>query len=161
MFSFKYFFFFVESWKLLLLKWPLLIIFVPRRTSNWRKVRFGEVAVLKQIYVLYRKNSWKFTERLFHLRFSCSHAPGCCQTFIIFALFDLSDRRSSEKSIFTSCSVLTDFCHYLCLPLDRFLFEFFWSRNFWGSYYSILCFNGCYSWVETEPKRVDLLSCLH
>jgi hypothetical protein len=31
-------------------------VFVPRRTSNWRKVRFGEVAVLKQISALYRKN---------------------------------------------------------------------------------------------------------
>jgi hypothetical protein len=31
-------------------------IFVPRRTSNWRKIRFGEVAVLKQISALYRKN---------------------------------------------------------------------------------------------------------
>jgi hypothetical protein len=29
---------------------------------------------------------------------------------------------------------------YLCLPLDRFLFEFFWSRNFWGSCYSRICF---------------------
>jgi hypothetical protein len=32
-------------------------IFVPRRTSNLRKVRFGEVAILKQISALHRKNS--------------------------------------------------------------------------------------------------------
>jgi hypothetical protein len=32
-------------------------IFVPRRTSNLREVRFGEVVVLKQISVLYHKNS--------------------------------------------------------------------------------------------------------
>jgi hypothetical protein len=64
----------------------------------------------------------------------------------------LSNRRFSKKSIFTSCSVLIDFYHYLCLPLDLFLFEFFWSWNFWGSCYSIICFNGCYTWVETEPK---------
>jgi hypothetical protein len=31
--------------------------FVPRKTSNLRKVRFGEVAILKQISALYRKNS--------------------------------------------------------------------------------------------------------
>jgi hypothetical protein len=30
-------------------------VFVPRRTSNWRKVRFGEVVVLKQISALYHK----------------------------------------------------------------------------------------------------------
>jgi hypothetical protein len=47
------------------------------------------------------------------------------QTFISFILFDLSNRRSSKKSTFVSCSVLTDFCHYLCLPLDHFIFELF------------------------------------
>jgi hypothetical protein len=31
-------------------------VFVPRRTSNWRNVRFGQVAILKQISALYRKN---------------------------------------------------------------------------------------------------------
>jgi hypothetical protein len=40
-------------------------------------------------------------------------------------LFDLSNRKPSKKSTFVSCSVLTDLCHYLCLPLYRFLFEFF------------------------------------
>jgi hypothetical protein len=42
----------------------------------------------------------------------------------------LSNRRFLKKSIFTCCSILTDFCHYLHLSLDLFLFEFFWSRNF-------------------------------
>jgi hypothetical protein len=32
-------------------------VVVPRRTSNLREVRFGEVAVLKQISALHRKNS--------------------------------------------------------------------------------------------------------
>jgi hypothetical protein len=32
-------------------------VVVPRRTSNLREVRFGEVDVLKQILVLHRKNS--------------------------------------------------------------------------------------------------------
>jgi hypothetical protein len=36
------------------------------------------------------------------------HAPGYIQTFISFTLFDLINRRSSKKSIFVSCSVLTD-----------------------------------------------------
>jgi hypothetical protein len=83
---------------------------------------------------------------------SCAHALGCSLTSISFALFNLSNKRFSKKSIFTSCSVLIDFYHYLRLPLDLFLFEFFWSRNFWESFYSSLCFNGCYTWVETEPK---------
>jgi hypothetical protein len=33
------------------------------------EVRFGDVAVLKQISVLHRKNWWKFSEYLFDLRF--------------------------------------------------------------------------------------------
>jgi hypothetical protein len=32
-------------------------IVVPRRTSNLREVKFGEVAVVKQILVLHPKNS--------------------------------------------------------------------------------------------------------
>jgi hypothetical protein len=32
-------------------------VFVPRRTSNLRKVRFGEVIVLKQISALHHKKS--------------------------------------------------------------------------------------------------------
>ena len=45
------------------------------------------------------------------------------------ALFDLSNVRFSKKSIFTCCSVLTDFCHYLHLPLYPFIFEFFWGKE--------------------------------
>jgi hypothetical protein len=44
-------------------------VFVPRRTSNLREVRFGKVAVLKQISALHRKNSWQFPEYLFDLKF--------------------------------------------------------------------------------------------
>ena len=34
------------------------------------------------------------------------------------AFFDLRNGRFSKKSIFTDCSVLTDFCYYLHLPLQ-------------------------------------------
>jgi hypothetical protein len=60
---------------------------------------------------------------------NCVHAPGYYLTFVSFSLFDLSNRRISKKSIFTCCSVLTDFCHYLQLPLNLFLFELFWSEE--------------------------------
>jgi hypothetical protein len=49
-------------------------VVVPRRTSNLREVRFGEVAILKQISMLDRKNSWKFSEYLFDLKF-LEHMP--------------------------------------------------------------------------------------
>jgi hypothetical protein len=49
--------------------YPFYFVVEPRRTSNLSEVRFGEVAVLKQISVLHRKNSLKFEKYLFDLRF--------------------------------------------------------------------------------------------
>jgi hypothetical protein len=56
---------------------------------------------------------------------SCAYAPGYIQTFISWTLFDLSNRKPLKNSTFISCSVLTDFCQYLCLPLYRFLLSSF------------------------------------
>jgi hypothetical protein len=44
-------------------------VVVPREASNLSEVRFGDVAVLKQISVLHRKKSGKFSVYLFDLRF--------------------------------------------------------------------------------------------
>src|SRR4051812_15237136 len=46
---------------------------------------------------------------------ACS--PSCYPTLVSSAFFDLSNKRCSEKSMFTCWSVLTDFCHHLHLPL--------------------------------------------
>jgi hypothetical protein len=44
------------------------------------------------------------------------------------------------------------------LPLDRFLFEFFWSRNFWESCYSSICF--ICSCFELKPDaKKGLIQC--
>jgi hypothetical protein len=100
-------------------------VVVPRRTSNLTEVRFGEVVVLKQISVLHHKNSWIFSKYLFDLRFSCAYAPGYIQTFISFALLDLSNIKSSKKSTFVSCSVLTDSATIcVCLSIAFFLSSF-------------------------------------
>jgi hypothetical protein len=56
---------------------------------------------------------------------SCAYAPGYIQTFISRTLFYLSNRKSLKNSAFVSCSVLTDFCQYLCLPLYRFILSSF------------------------------------
>jgi hypothetical protein len=61
---------------------------------------------------------------------SCAHAPGYCLTFISFALFDLSNRRSSEKSIFTSWSVLTDSATICVCLLIALFFSSFDHRTF-------------------------------
>jgi hypothetical protein len=37
--------------------YPFYLIVVPREASNLSEVRFGDVAVLKQLLVLHRKNS--------------------------------------------------------------------------------------------------------
>jgi hypothetical protein len=56
---------------------------------------------------------------------SCADAPGYFQTFISFALFDLSNRRSSKKLIFVSYSVLTDSATIcVCLSIAFFLSSF-------------------------------------
>jgi hypothetical protein len=56
---------------------------------------------------------------------SCAYAPGYIQTFISLTLYDLSNRKHFKNSTFVSCSVLTDFCQYLCLPLYAFFFSSF------------------------------------
>jgi hypothetical protein len=104
--------------------YPFYFVFVPRIASNGEEVRFGEVAVLKQISMLRYKKREKSQNSILICIF-CAHAPGYYPTFVSFALFDLSNKRFSKKLIFTCYSVLIDFCHYLHLPLDLFRFEFF------------------------------------
>jgi hypothetical protein len=61
----------------------------------------------------------------FRSAISCAYAPGYFQIFISFSLFDLSNRRSSKKSIFVSCSVLTDSAtSCVCLSIAFFLSSF-------------------------------------
>jgi hypothetical protein len=80
------------------------------------------------------------------------HAPGYFQTSISFALFDLSDRRSSKKSIFVRCSVLTDSAT-ICVCLS---IAFFFSSSDHGTFeevdtvsYALVV--GIFEF-ETEPK---------
>jgi hypothetical protein len=61
---------------------------------------------------------------------SCAYVPGYFQTFISFALFDLSNRRSSKKSISVSCSVLTDSTTICVCLLVAFFLSSFNHRTF-------------------------------
>jgi hypothetical protein len=135
-------------------------VFVPREASNFSEVRFGDVAVLKQFSVLQCNNSWKLSGISFGPAISCAYASGYIQTFNSWTPFDLSNRKPSKNLTFVSRSVLIDFCQYLCLLLYRFLFEFFWSRNFCGSCYSSIYFICGGFELKPKAKRVDLLSCL-
>jgi hypothetical protein len=127
-------------------------VVVPRRTSNLSEVIFGEIVVLKQIFVMYYKNSWKFSGYIFLFCDFLSICPGLFPNFHYIFTFRFEQQKTLKKSIFVICSVLTDFCHYLCLPLDRFLFEFFWSEDFWGSCYSSICFICGVFELKSEPK---------
>jgi hypothetical protein len=56
---------------------------------------------------------------------SCAYSPGYFQTFISFERFDLSNRISSKKSIFVSCSILTDSATIcVCLSITFFFSSF-------------------------------------
>jgi hypothetical protein len=55
----------------------------------------------------------------------CAYAPGYIQTFIIFALFYLSNKRSSKKLIFVGCYILTDSATIcVCLSIAFFFSSF-------------------------------------
>ena len=106
-----------------------LFRFVPRVTSNREEMRFGEVAVLKQISMLPLKKIFLSARMSDCFEKKYTHAPGCYLTFISFALFDLSNIIFSKKFIFTCCSVLTDFCQYLHLPLNLFFLCSFGGKS--------------------------------
>jgi hypothetical protein len=72
---------------------------------------------------------------------------------LVFAIFDLSNRNPSKKSIFVNCSILTDFCHYLCLPLNRFFFSSFDHGTFEEvAIVAYALMDGIFEF-ETEPKE--------
>jgi hypothetical protein len=83
---------------------------------------------------------------------SCSYAPGYFQTLNIFALFDLSNRRSSKKSIFVICSVLTDSATIcVCLLIVFFLSSFDHGTFEKVSLVAYALMVGIFEF-ETEPK---------
>jgi hypothetical protein len=97
-------------------------VVVPRRTSNLREVRFGEVAVVKQISALHRKNSWKFLEYLFDLKF-LEHMPQVISKLSLVLHFSIWA---------TECPRKNDLCQLFCF--DRFLPLFVFasrSLSFW------------------------------
>jgi hypothetical protein len=84
---------------------------------------------------------------------SCAYAPGYFQTFYSFALFNLSKRRSSKKSIFVSCSVLTDSATIcVCLSIAFFLSSFDHGTFEGVATVAYALMDGIFEF-ETEPKE--------
>ena len=58
-----------------------------------------------------------------------------------------------EKTIFTDCSVLTDFCHLMHFASETFSFRVLLGKSFLKKCYSSLCYFGCFSLhVKAEPS---------
>jgi hypothetical protein len=100
-------------------------VVVPRRTSNLREERFGVVAVLKQISVLHRKNSWKFSEYLFDLRFLV-HMPQVISKLLLVLHFSIwateGPRKNPSLSAILFWQISATIC--VCLSIAFFLNSF-------------------------------------
>jgi hypothetical protein len=86
------------------------------------KVRFGDVAVLKQISVLHRKNSWKFSEYFFDLRFLVQMAQVISKLSLVIHFFIWATENPRKNRPLSA--VL--FCRFL--PLFMFASR---SLSFW------------------------------
>ena len=133
--------------------YPFYLLFVPRVTSNEREVMIGKVAVPKQISMLHRKNSCKISVCPFKAWIFVLLPPGCYLTFVSSTLFDLSNRRSSKKFVFTCWSVLTDFCHYLHLLLIDSFLAYFWEIELFEGIDTVACvFRGIFAILKLKPQ---------
>jgi hypothetical protein len=105
--------------------YPFYFVIVPRETSDVSEVRFGEVAVLKQISVLHHKNSWKFSEYLFDLRFLV-HMPQVISklSLVIYFLIWATEnpRKNQPLSAVLFWQISATIC--VCLSIAFFLSSF-------------------------------------
>jgi hypothetical protein len=105
-------------------------VVVPRRTSNLREVRFGEVAVLKQILVLHRKNLWKFSLYLFDLRFLV-RMPQVISKLSLVLHFSIWATKGPRKNQPLSAILFWQISATICVCLSiTFFLSFFYHRTF-------------------------------
>ena len=152
------FFFFFESWKFFIsvatALYPFFFLFfAPRIASNREESKIWGSCCPKTDYVLLPK---KF---LFPAKTSnwsetfWAYASDYCITFVSLALFDLSNRRFLKKSIFTDCSVLTDFCLFIHFASETFSFWVLLEKELFEEWYSRICYFWCfYLHVKAEPS---------
>ena len=74
-----------------------------------------------------------------------AYASGYYLTLVSSVFFDLSNRRFSKKIIFSDCSVLTDFCHFIHFASETFSFWVLLGKEIFEECYSIICYFGCFS----------------
>jgi hypothetical protein len=127
-----------------------------------RKIRFGEVAVLKQISALHRKNSWKMSEYLFDMIFLVHMTQVISKLLLVFhfsiwATEGPRKNRSLSAVLFWQISATIS----VCLSITFFLTSFDHGTFEEVAVAYALMDGGWYIWVWNWTKIVDLLSCLH
>jgi hypothetical protein len=136
-------------------------IVVPRETSNLSEVRFRDVAVLKLILVLHRKNSWKFSEYLFDLIFLVHMPQVICKLSLVLYFFIWANRKPSKNQplfavLFWQISATICVCLSIAFFLSSFdhgTFEEV-ATVLYALYVVVLSWN-------LKQKGVDSLLCLH
>jgi hypothetical protein len=133
---------------------------VPRRTSNLREVRFGQVAVLKQILVLHYKNSWKFSEYLFDLRFLV-HMPQVIFKLSLVLHFSIWATEGPRKNRPLSAILFWQISATICVCLSTAFFLSSFDHETFGEVDTVVyaLYVVFLSW-KLNQKRVDLLLCL-
>jgi hypothetical protein len=141
--------------------YPFYFVVVPRETSNLSEVRFGDVAVLKKISVLHRKNLWKFSEYLFDLRFLVNMPQVISKLslvlhFFIWATKDPWKNRPLSAVLFWEISATICVCLSIAFFLSSFDHGIFVevATVVYALYVVVLSCN-------LKQKGVDSLLCLH
>jgi hypothetical protein len=125
------------------------------------EVRFGEVAVLKQILKLHRKNSWKFSVYIFDLRFIV-HMPQVISKLSLFLHFSIWATKNPRKNQPLSAVLFWQISATICVCLS---IAFFFSSFDHGTFREVATvvyalYVVFFSW-KLNQKGIDLLLCLH
>ena len=118
------------------------------KSSLWLRVSFiWGICNPVSVFGTSREKSPKITRTSFWAANLRASSPGNYGTFISSKFFELRSVTIFEKSIFTNCSVLTDSCTILHLPLFAHLFEFSWSKNLIEVVLQYLMLITCFSYA--------------
>jgi hypothetical protein len=125
---------------------------VPRRTSNLREVRFGEVAILKQISELHSKNLWTFSEYLFDLKF-LEHMPQVIFKLSLVLHFSIWATEGPQKNRPLSAVLFWQISATICVCLSiAFFFSSFDHGTFEEVATVVIVYMWCF-WVWNWTKE--------
>jgi hypothetical protein len=125
------------------------------------EVRFGDIAVLKQILVLHRKNSWKFSEYPFDLRFLL-HMPQVISKLSLVLHFLIWATENPRKNWPLSAVLFWQISATICVCLSIAFFLSSFDHGTFGKVATVVytLYVVVLSW-NLNQKGVDSLLCLH